>query len=336
MGLESSHFDQKYLFASFILWMGMFILPLLAYFDFQYGFLYAATAKLVVAVSCPLSLYLAKRLQWQRGLTLVASYSLFFMTLFGAVTKMGSIYGLIWIPILPLLFIYTGGRRLGLLQTLIYLLVMSLSFFYLHQDAFGQDAVVVYLQTLLAYSIVTVVAFIYEHTQLKMRSGLQLQADLDFLTGSMNRRGLVRGIEAEMDACVRHGTRFSLILLDLDDFKRINDRRGHDVGDLVLQGVVRLMRQQLRKNDLLGRWGGEEFILILPHTRLSEAAIMAERLRSSLAQQVFSRDVVVTASFGVTEYRSGEALNDLIQRVDQTQYQAKRSKNCVVVDEAEA
>jgi len=113
MGLESRHFDQKYLFASFILWMGMFILPALAYFDFQHGLFYAAIAKLVIAASCPPFFYLAKRLQWQRGLALITSYSLFSMTLFGAVTTMGSIYGLSRIPVLPLLFIYRGGQQTG-------------------------------------------------------------------------------------------------------------------------------------------------------------------------------------------------------------------------------
>ena len=156
---------------------------------------------------------------------------------------------------------------------------------------------------------------------------------MDFLTGIINRRGLVRRIEAEMDGAIRHDLPFSLILFDLDDFKKINDQLGHDVGDLVLRDVASLMTEQLRKNDSVGRWGGEEFILILPYTHIQEAGILSERIRQLLSQQALSKGARVSASFGVAEYRCGESLNELIRRVDQAQYRAKQSKNCVVLDE---
>lgn len=120
-------------------------------------------------------------------------------------------------------------------------------------------------------------------------------------------------------------------MLDLDHFKEINDRFGHDAGDATLRGVAALLSLHARSADILGRWGGEEFVLVLPELPLSDAAEVAERLREIVARHPFEGVGGATASFGVAEYVPGESVSQLVTRVDTALYKAKASgRNCVI------
>jgi len=128
-----------------------------------------------------------------------------------------------------------------------------------------------------------------------------------------------------------------VILLDVDHFKQINDRRGHAAGDMVLAAVGRLLNRALRTCDIVARWGGEEFVLVLPSTSLEGAAQVAERVRELLESAAFADgngDVIpVTASFGVANYTTGETLEQVVDRADRAMYLAKSSgRNRVVCD----
>jgi len=135
------------------------------------------------------------------------------------------------------------------------------------------------------------------------------------LTGLPNRRALEMALEREAARVDRGERPFSLVLLDLDDFKRWNDERGHPEGDRLLREVARFLVAQVRQGDLVGRWGGEEFALLLPATGPREALAIAERLRQGL------RALGITGSFGVAAYRGG--LQDLYRRADEALYRAK-------------
>jgi diguanylate cyclase (GGDEF)-like protein len=128
---------------------------------------------------------------------------------------------------------------------------------------------------------------------------------------------------------------FCLILLDLDHFKEINDQYGHAVGDQALKHAVERLRNGIRETDLLGRWGGEEFIIVTPNTRLAEAEGLAERLCHSLAGSRISSEgesVEVTGSFGVTRYIPGENIDTCLKRTDDALYAAKRQgRNRIMV-----
>jgi diguanylate cyclase (GGDEF)-like protein len=129
---------------------------------------------------------------------------------------------------------------------------------------------------------------------------------------------------------------FCIILLDLDHFKEINDSYGHDVGDQTLKHAVERLRHGIRESDLLGRWGGEEFLIMLPRTSLTEAEGLAERLCKSLAGSRMESDgqsVAVTGSFGVADFRPGkEDLDDCLKRADDALYEAKtRGRNRIIV-----
>lgn len=164
----------------------------------------------------------------------------------------------------------------------------------------------------------------------QLLNSLTYQAVHDQLTGLYNRHKLESFMDQEVARCTRYGTGFSLIIFDLDHFKSINDRFGHNEGDAVLSGVSALVRNGLRESEIAGRWGGEEFLIILPETSLDLAMPVAERLRGSIESHRFSIPERVTVSVGIAAFRPGDTPHELIQRADAALYSAKESgRNCV-------
>lgn len=154
----------------------------------------------------------------------------------------------------------------------------------------------------------------------------------DKLTGVYNRLKLDSVLETEVNRSKRYDSKFSVILADIDKFKNINDIYGHQVGDEVLKQMADIMSKQLRKTDVLGRWGGEEFMLICPNTSLAGAKILAEKLRKSIQNHNFKQVGIRTSSFGVSEYINGEKEQELIKRCDEALYDAKAAgRNKVIV-----
>lgn len=149
----------------------------------------------------------------------------------------------------------------------------------------------------------------------------------DCLTGMFNRRFFLASLETEFYRSRRHGTSLSLLMLDLDDFKLLNDRHGHQYGDQVLKGVAEVIRKLSRTSDVAARFGGEEFTVLLPGAGEKEACLVAERLREAIAS------AGPTPSVGVGLYPKGKAQfpDDLVRQADQAMYEAKRrGKNQVV------
>ena len=152
----------------------------------------------------------------------------------------------------------------------------------------------------------------------------------DPLTGAYNRRYFLEMLERELERCRRTGHPLALIMFDLDHFKSINDRFGHTAGDQVLKSLVAAFKERLRKTDCLARWGGEEFIVLLPDTPAEGAAGLAHELRTWLNRMKIQDVGHVTASFGVTGYRPEDVVDSIIQRVDGMLYRAKgNGRNCV-------
>jgi len=164
----------------------------------------------------------------------------------------------------------------------------------------------------------------------KIEEELLRAATYDRLTGVLNRQALEDKILAEMERAKRYDTSFSLIMLDLDDFKQINDTFGHLAGDRALSSIAEILRQNVRVVDHVGRWGGEEFMILLAEASGGEAAQVAEKLRIALTAYKIDAAACVTASFGVTTNRRNDTLDSLINRVDSLLYVAKyRGKNQV-------
>lgn len=159
---------------------------------------------------------------------------------------------------------------------------------------------------------------------------LEQDANTDALTQLYNRRFLGERLAQETARSLRQAQPLTLMIIDLDHFKKVNDDYGHSVGDRVLQGVSRCLLDHARKMDVVGRWGGEEFLIMLPGTPLPEALETAERLRAvvELCPAEVCPDEVkraVTASFGVAQYCPGEEVRVLLERADRALYRAKRA-----------
>lgn len=154
---------------------------------------------------------------------------------------------------------------------------------------------------------------------------LERLATTDMLSGLCNRMQMQAWLEAEIKRAERYARYFSIILIDLDHFKAINDTYGHNEGDRVIQTLSRLLASSIREADRVGRWGGEEFLVLLPETAPAEAIIVAEDIRLLIAQSDFSPVPLVHVSAGVTGYREGDSLMQVVQRADEALYQAKEN-----------
>ncbi|MGH8354592.1 MAG: ABC transporter substrate-binding protein [Pseudomonas sp.] len=152
---------------------------------------------------------------------------------------------------------------------------------------------------------------------------LEQLANTDRLTGLWNRLKFEEVALNEIKRAERYGSALALVFFDIDRFKWINDRHGHEVGDSVLKGVAQLVRNHLRDSDSLCRWGGEESVILMPHATLEQANAMAEKLRGLLAAARLFEAGAVTASFGVTQMQPQQGLHDLICIADQALYRAK-------------
>jgi diguanylate cyclase (GGDEF)-like protein len=151
------------------------------------------------------------------------------------------------------------------------------------------------------------------------------EATTDRLTETFNRRGIEPLLAREMSLAARHHVPLSLILLDIDHFKSINDLHGHNVGDSVLRTVGEVIRKTARATDLVSRWGGEEFLLLLPHTELAHARLAADRIRVAVERARPLEGRAVTVSAGVAEFLASDSAKSLVQRADQQLYAAKAS-----------
>nr|WP_300989080.1 PAS domain S-box protein [Thiocapsa sp.] len=148
-------------------------------------------------------------------------------------------------------------------------------------------------------------------------------ATTDMLTGIRNRRYFEQTVANEIARAARYDEPVSLLIFDIDHFKRINDTHGHLVGDQVLVELTRLVGDHLRASDLLARWGGEEFVILIPQCGLNEARQLAEKLRLLIAGETFSGVGCITSSFGVADYRPPETADAWLDRADQALYDAK-------------
>lgn len=154
---------------------------------------------------------------------------------------------------------------------------------------------------------------------------IRFLAEHDPLTELLNRQAAERVFEREHARASRHGLPLSVLIFDIDHFKQINDHYGHDRGDQVLRALTALLREQLRASDTLVRWGGEEFVIIAPHTSEDLAMQLGEKLRGSLQTATVGIPAPVTISIGVSRCECADSLYTAVDRADQALYRAKRA-----------
>jgi diguanylate cyclase (GGDEF)-like protein len=206
-----------------------------------------------------------------------------------------------------------------------------------------QTKILLTMNSITMFLVTSTMAFFYRMATLNAEKELQKTnkkledlATTDPLTGLFNRRTMMSMIETEASRISRNGTTFALILADIDNFKLVNDRYGHETGDKVLIEVSNLLKQSLRAHDQIARWGGEEFLILLPETDLVMAGQVAERLRSAIeTTQTYLGDtaIPVTITFGVSGFTAEAEISVCINLADKALYEGKiRGKNCVVVN----
>ena len=161
---------------------------------------------------------------------------------------------------------------------------------------------------------------------------LEEKSKTDSLTGAFNREGIEEAIRIGLWEWRSQKKPLSLIMMDIDHFKKINDEYGHAVGDNVLSSLSQLVKTHVRNDDLFARWGGEEFVLVCRNTAIDQAQLIAEKTRELIAYHEFNNQVRVTASFGVATLHANETLEQLFSNADKALYQAKHEgRNKVVV-----
>ena len=162
-------------------------------------------------------------------------------------------------------------------------------------------------------------------------------AKTDALTGLSNRRDMYQKIKHETDRFERNEKPFTILMGDIDNFKKINDTYGHDAGDQVLTFIASLMTSTLRKQDIASRWGGEEFLILLPETNLEGGRKIAEKLRTKIKNKPikYKKHILnVTITLGVSVYNQIRDVNESIKEADKAMYLGKiRNKNCVVTSD---
>jgi diguanylate cyclase (GGDEF)-like protein len=234
-----------------------------------------------------------------------------------------------WVLLIPIVSHLLMGRRLGLLVSAVFMGTAALIFFFKYHDAPEM------MQPLPIANIglmsLTILAFshIYEITREQSESRLLKMAQTDALTGLANRARLSDVFEQERKRSLRSGTPLSMLVLDLDHFKQVNDQHGHEAGDLALRHVASTLRASLRATDLATRLGGEEFAILLTNTSADQAHRVADKIRQAIEANpvpYHDQSIGLTISGGIAQFGpDGADLRSLIGRADQYLYHAKDS-----------
>ena len=270
-----------------------------------------------------------------------------YLTITGGVDNNGHL----WTFMFPPLFLYMYGFRKGITGILISISIMGFILFFRNGELLFTEYLVTFKSRyLLALSGVTLISCAAEYSRRKTHAEvmylnehllettekLKEAARTDTLTGLSNRRDLYEKIEYEQIKLNRHPDCYSIIIADIDHFKKINDTYGHDCGDEVLKKIASIIRENTRKEDTACRWGGEEFFLLLPSTGQAGCLAAAEKLRDKIEKTVFKYKEIelnLTVSIGIETCCAEKDVDDYIKLADRKLYIAKQQgRNRVVSD----
>lgn len=245
-----------------------------------------------------------------------------------AATILG-VAGVFWMYATLLANFFLVDRRLAAVATAVALFLLAV-----HGKALPTEPQMV--SFVVTASLVSLFAYIFATRTESQRLQLEALATHDPLTGVENRRAMEHELQISVGLCKRSRAACGLVMLDLDHFKNVNDRHGHEAGDRVLIAFADLIRESTREVDRLFRFGGEEFVLLLPGTDVAGLRCVTEKLRSKIADQLLGPSGPVTSSLGAAALRPDEDWQTWLMRVDAALYRAKGGgRNCAVVDDAD-
>ncbi|RXJ54591.1 sensor domain-containing diguanylate cyclase [Candidatus Marinarcus aquaticus] len=191
-----------------------------------------------------------------------------------------------------------------------------------------------YLNLIISLGVTSLIIFIILVTIKEYNRKLERLAAFDSLTKLPNRRNFNQYFEKALRLFARDNTPRSVVFFDIDNFKLINDNYGHLVGDRVLKRIATILNMQIRSSDMVSRWGGEEFLVLLNDSQLEDSVEIAQKIRISFENDIELNDLIkggVTASFGVTTFKEGDTIEKIVARADKALYEAKRSGKNIVI-----
>lgn len=296
---------------------------------------------LLIFAFITISIYALYRISgnWLRHRALVTS-GLTFIYLFLLGSGGENNTGLFWCYIYPIVIFSIIGTQKGkwILSAII---ALSACILYMPElvGASHDYALNIKHRFIGSITFVSLIAYYMERARLEAqqesdiaKARLALLACSDELTGTFNRRGIESKVQEELHRLVRNKTEMSIVLCDVDWFKRINDRYGHDVGDRALQHIAKILGDTVRVTDMVGRWGGEEFLIMLPNTSLQKGYQLIERVREKVASEpliVNGHELNMSISCGICSTQFFSCFGDLIKAADISLYEAKaQGRNC--------
>lgn len=244
--------------------------------------------------------------------------------------------GPLWIFLISPMSLFIHGLRRGLLEISCFLVVICVVLFS-NAELFANVTYTEEFRLRLVFSFMTAtfLSACYEYSReqsyesaLRISKQYEQLAFFDQLTKLSNRRGAIQKMEFEQTSIARNNEPLSVILCDVDHFKRVNDQYGHNAGDAVLVRLGEIFTKLIRQQDTVARWGGEEFLFVLPQTTAENAAILAKKIHQVLREETIpfqDVNISITVSMGIEQMNANQAIDDVISRADKYLYQAKNA-----------
>jgi len=338
---------RRLIMTAALLSIALFAFTAFIFINYSLGNYTLAIMDIMVTLLSTISLYLLfvkKKIEFA---AIVSTTMLFFFLIFFSFITKNNGFGLVWTLCFSLFVIPILGTRKGMIMTgVFYLILVPLVYSGIGEWDNGFWSKAAFTRFFMASLTVVYTAYFFEsssvaayRTILEIREKekiylkkLENLSVTDQLTNLHNRRYFDDHFEIEKQKVERYGVLLCLIMVDIDHFKSINDKYGHPVGDKVLKEFSLLLRNNIRGSDILSRWGGEEFIIMLPGTSIANSLLIAEKIRKSIATRQFEIIGSLTASFGVSEVNASCSTNrEAIHRADKALYRAKKQgRNRVV------
>ena len=267
----------------------------------------------------------------QRASVLSALGVLIYFTLFVVFNKNDN-YGLFWVSAVPVFIIGLVGVKKSPIYLIPYFtIVFFLAYTGIGEWQNGQWSSLGFVRLVAASLLVTLIAVMMDLALIQSNKNYETLSSTDVLTNINNRRKIQEIMSFEMQRAERYNKDLGLILFDIDDFKKINDQLGHKMGDEVLKNLTKEVKKSLRSSDSFGRWGGEEFLIIIPEIHEDDALVIAEKIRLLVSKMDCNVINNLSCSFGVAIFdKKVDTQDSFIDRADKAMYEAKnKGKNRV-------
>lgn len=318
-----------------LLWFTCTIVLLFAVVHVYVGENRLAAAEFCLVAYAAMLLYASRDSIRVRFGNLIFAVPFFAVMMYGLASTHNEMSAFVWVLLVPMLSHLLLGRWQGMLIALVFMLCAGVIFAYRYEPAFGLHGFMALANLLLCAVAIFAFSHVYEVSRERTESELRRLALVDGLTGLANRSHFRDVFAQERERYLRHKTPLSLLVVDIDKFKRVNDQFGHDAGDTALCFVADILRSRIRQTDIAGRLGGEEFGVLLSGADINYAVRIADMLRERIAQRsvrYHGQAIPLSVSIGVAELgRDGMEFRTLFATADERLYRAKaEGRNRVV------